>query len=304
MSRSSPFLTAQWRHLVMLNFEIDPRLLQPRVPSGTELDFWNGKTFVSLVGFRFLETRLRGWRIPFHSRFDEVNLRFYVRYKSGGKWRRAVVFLKEVAPRSAVVLVARWIYNEQYVRVPMRSVIDLPSPANNLRGSVSYHWRWARGWNELSAQIAGQAEPPRSGSQEEFIAEHYWGCSAQRDGSTLEYQVQHPLWRIWPARQCRFQGNVASLYGQDFATVVSGAPSSGFVADGSSVAVYPGSPLCVSRDEQNYQVPCEQLLTQPNTMLAEASRGAIVVDSPRSLLNEAPADRHLDLLHAESLDTR
>ena len=130
---SSPFLTAQWRHLVMLNYEIDPKLIQPRVPAGTEIDYWNGRTFVSLVGFRFLDTRLLGWRVPFHTNFDEVNLRFYVRYKSGDEWRRGVVFVKEIVPRTAIALIARWVYNEQYVALPMKSDVDPPTAANELR---------------------------------------------------------------------------------------------------------------------------------------------------------------------------
>ena len=32
---ASPFLTAEWRHLAMLSFEIDPRVLSPLVPAGT-----------------------------------------------------------------------------------------------------------------------------------------------------------------------------------------------------------------------------------------------------------------------------
>ncbi len=75
----APFLTAEWRHLAMLNYEIDPVILRPFVPSGTELDSWNGKTYVSIVGFLFLKTRVRGLAIPFHQNFEEINLRFYVR---------------------------------------------------------------------------------------------------------------------------------------------------------------------------------------------------------------------------------
>ncbi|HEV8147067.1 MAG TPA: DUF2071 domain-containing protein, partial [Bryobacteraceae bacterium] len=73
------FLSAVWRDLVMLNYQVDPALLREFVPTGTELDTFEGRTYVSLVGFRFLGTRVRGIRIPFHQNFEEVNLRFYVR---------------------------------------------------------------------------------------------------------------------------------------------------------------------------------------------------------------------------------
>jgi uncharacterized protein YqjF (DUF2071 family) len=244
-TQPAAFLIAEWRNLVMLNYEIDPALVRSRIPAGTEIDFWNGRTFVSLVGFRFLETRLKGWRVPFHVNFEEVNLRFYVRYKSGREWHRGVVFVKEIVPRLAVTLVARWVYNEQYVTLPMRSEVDPPSAANGLRGSVGYRWKWAGRWNEVSAQISGEPSPLEPGSEAEFIVEHYWGYSTQRDGSTLEYAVEHPPWRVWRSEQSRFEGDVATLYGPDFARVLGNPPSSAFVADGSEIAVRPGRPIVV-----------------------------------------------------------
>jgi uncharacterized protein YqjF (DUF2071 family) len=236
------FLTAEWRNLVMVNYEVDPSLLQKRLPKGTEIDFWNGRTYVSLVGFRFLETRVLGRRVPFHINFDEVNLRFYVRHKAGNGWRRGVVFVKEIVPRLAIALVARWAYNEQYVALPMKSVLELPTSANNQQGSVSYSWKWAGQWQQISAQISGQPSPWESGSQIEFITEHYWGYAAQRDGSTLEYQVEHPPWRVWQADRSQFTGNVTTLYGAEFTDLLSSPPSSAFVAEGSEIMVRHGLP--------------------------------------------------------------
>ena len=83
-----PFLTADWRYLALLNYESDPALLQPLVPGGTELDTWNGKTFVTMVGFSFLNTRVLGLAIPLHENFEEINLRFDVRHKAEDGWRR------------------------------------------------------------------------------------------------------------------------------------------------------------------------------------------------------------------------
>ena len=236
------FLTAQWRNLVMLNYEIDPAILQKRLPKGTELDFWNDRTYVSLVGFRFLETRVLGRRVPFHINFDEVNLRFYVRHKADGEWRRGVVFVKEIVPRMAIALVARWAYNERYIALPMKSVIDLPSNTNEQQGSVSYSWKWANQWHELSAQISGEPIPLVSGSEAEFITEHYWGYAAQRDGSTLEYQVEHPAWRVWPAQHSHFVGDVTTLYGPEFVELLSCPATSAFVAEGSEIMVRHGLP--------------------------------------------------------------
>jgi hypothetical protein len=232
----------------MLNYEIDPQLIRSRVPAGTEIDFWNGRTFVSLVGFRFLETRLLGWRVPLHSNFDEVNLRFYVRHKSGDEWRRGVVFVKEIVPRTAIALVARWAYNEQYVALPMKSIVDPPTAANGLRGSIEYSWKWAGTWNRIAAEISGEPNLLAAGSEVEFITEHYWGYASQRDGSTLEYRVEHPSWRVWQAVNSRFTGTVSTLYGTEFSGLFNGPVSSAFVADGSEIVVRQGRPTRIECD--------------------------------------------------------
>src|SRR5690606_40211851 len=97
----------QWRRLVMLNYDVDPAVLRPLVPHGVELDTWEGRYLVSVVGFQFLDTRLLGVPVPFHRDFDEINLRFYVRRRADDGWRRGVVFVKEIVPRRALAAVAR-----------------------------------------------------------------------------------------------------------------------------------------------------------------------------------------------------
>ena len=232
------FLTAQWRMLVFLNYEVNPAILAPLAPRGTELDCWKGKAFASLVGFQFLDARLRGVAIPFHRNFEEVNLRFYVRRQTPEGWRRGVVFIKELVPRLAIASVARWIYNENYHALPMRHKVEQPAP--DFPPTVEYTWRLGGRWQSLRAAAAGPAALPAPGSLEEFITEHYWGYTAQRDGGTLEYQVEHPRWPVWLAARSSFDGNVARLYGPQFVEPLSQKPASAFVAAGSEVGVSKG----------------------------------------------------------------
>ena len=124
------FLSAEWRHLLLMNFEVDPAILASRLPAGTELDLFGGKCYVSLVGFMFLHTRLAGRiPIPFHTNFEEINLRFYVKRTVNGEQRRGVCFVKEIVPRMAVALVARVLYGENYVSRPMSHLLDLENSA-------------------------------------------------------------------------------------------------------------------------------------------------------------------------------
>ena len=233
------FLTAGWHHLAMLNFEVEPEILASYLPAGTEIDFFQGKTYLSVVGFRFVRTKVMGWPIPFHRDFDEVNLRYYVKRTVNGELRRGVAFLKELAPKRMVAYVARRFYNENYTRVPMRSQITLP--VNGTLGRVAYEWDHAACRHRVAAEFRGLPALPAPGSLPEFIVEHYWGYSRQRDGGTMEYQVEHPPWRVWTAERCRFDCDVRALYGSEFAPFLDKAPTSAFVADGSAVVVRRGS---------------------------------------------------------------
>lgn len=235
---ASTFLTAEWRDLVMLNYEVDPRVLARRVPAGTELDVWQGRTLVSLVGFRFLRTRVLGLPIPFHRDFEEVNLRFYVRRRGPEGWRRGVVFVKEIVPKWAIAWVARTVYNENYVSLPMRHQIVAPGAGRD--GLAEYGWRLGGSWYVLSAQIRGEPAIPPPGSEEELITEHYWGYALQNDGSALEYQVEHPQWKVWSATESLFDGDPEALYGPEFGPFLTGRPVSAFVAAGSPIVVRRG----------------------------------------------------------------
>jgi len=234
--KPSPFLTAEWRWLAMLNYEVDPAVLRPYVPAGTELDSFNGKTYASVVGLLFRDTRVRGVEIPFHTHFEEVNLRLYVRRTVGTETRRGVVFVKELVPRQAIAWIARWAYNENYAAVPMRH----EKSKYGVERRIIYEWRHGKRDQNLELHTDKSAFLPAEDSLENFITEHYWGYVRQRDGGTCEYQVEHPRWRVWTARDAALSCDVTPLYGSAFAPYLTETPSSAFLAEGSNVKVFPG----------------------------------------------------------------
>lgn len=217
----------------MINYAVDPALLAPLVPAGTVLDAHDGTTWLTLVGFRFVDTRVLGVRVPLHHGFEELNLRFYVRREERGETRRAVVFVREVVPRRAIALIARFFYNEPYIAAPMLHLVGGDPP------HVEYAWRLDGSWHTIAARGEGEGEVPAPGSLEEFITEHYWGYTRQRDGGTLEYRVEHPRWKVWRARLTTNPGRLDLLYGGDFAEAMR-EPASVFIADGSVITVFRG----------------------------------------------------------------
>ncbi|MGI9013716.1 MAG: YqjF family protein [Phycisphaerales bacterium] len=232
------FLLAAWQWLVMLNYEVDPALLEPYIPRGTSLDFWNSRTYISIVGFMFHDTRVLGMPIPMHRTFPEVNLRFYVHRQTAEGMRRGVVFIREIVPRRAIAVVANSLYHETYICRKMRSSIT--PPTQNEHGSIEYAWRTHKCWNHVGATFNGNAELPAPDSQEAFIAEHYWGYTRRRDHATLEYAVEHPPWRIWPATTWSFECDVLQTYGKRFENTFASPPSTAFVAEGSDIIVRQG----------------------------------------------------------------
>jgi uncharacterized protein YqjF (DUF2071 family) len=237
-----PFLTAEWRHLAMLNYDVDPAILQPFVPHGVELDDWQGHTFVSMVGFLFLDTRVMGVPIPFHRNFEEVNLRSYVRRRAPEGWRRGVVFIKEIVPRAAIAFTARALYGENYATLPMRYHFDPSSfPSGSRR--VSYYWQLQGRENVLGLSVRGDPAEPAPGSDAEFITEHYWGYGRRRHERTTEYRVDHPRWRVSAGSEPRLDCDIGELYGREFVEPLTARPASAFLAEGSRIVVSRGQSL-------------------------------------------------------------
>lgn len=221
----------------MANYEIDPAVLSPYLPYGTELDTWRGRHYVSLVGFLFLDTRLKGVAIPFHRNFEEINLRFYVRYKDPVLgWKRGTVFIKEIVPKAAITLVANTIYQEHYQTMPTRHLWE--ETQDELL--VEYAWKYRRQWYHLRVQAHPVPQPLAADSEAAFITEHYWGYVQLRGPKTTEYEVEHPSWRIHEVHDHDIHCDGAALYGPAFGEALASGPLSVFLAEGSEIVVRAG----------------------------------------------------------------
>ncbi|MFW0715201.1 YqjF family protein [Pedobacter sp. N23S346] len=235
MANSKVFLTAEWRKLALAQYAVNKEILTKYLPPNTELDDWQGKYYVSLVGFMFLDVKLRGFNIPFHTNFEEVNLRFYVKYKDGLEWKRGVVFIKEIVPLSAITFVANTIYKEKYQTLPMKHLWT--TTAGELK--VDYLWK-AEEWHSFSITASSKAVDIPIGSEAEFITEHYWGYTKIGANRTSEYGVEHPRWEIYPVKSFKIDVNFQLNYGNDFAFLNDAKPDSVMLAEGSEIRVMKG----------------------------------------------------------------
>lgn len=227
------FLKAEWNDLAFINYEVQPAVLQEYLPYGTELDLWNGTCYLSLVGFMFENVRLLGMKIPFHTHFEEVNLRFYVKRFENDVWKRGVVFIKEIVPKPALSFVANTFYKEHYVTLPMQFVKEMTET------SYSYSYRWKKNgkWNSFTVQTEKTLLPIQSMSETEFITEHYFGYSKINDQQTVEYEVKHPQWQQYQVKDFKMEVNFSDTYGAAFEFLKHQEPTSVILAKGSEVNV-------------------------------------------------------------------
>lgn len=231
---TSHFLHAEWNNLIMANYAVPEELLNPYLPYKTELDVYHGKIFVSLVGFMFLNTRIRGFSVPYHVNFEEVNLRFYVKHNDNGKWKRGTVFIKEIVPKPAISFIANNLFKEKYATMKMKhfhvekdDIIE-----------TCYEWKFNNKWNRLAASCHKRSQPMAKESEEEFIAEHYWGYTKYKENKTYEYEVMHPRWEIFTVSDYTIKCDFKGIYGDEFAFLKNAKPSSVFMAKGSEVRIH------------------------------------------------------------------
>jgi uncharacterized protein YqjF (DUF2071 family) len=241
------FLQAEWCNLILANYEFDRSILKKYLPAKTEFDSWNGKDYVSLVGFLFKNTRVKGIAFPLHTTFEEVNLRFYVRYKEQNEWRRGVVFIKEIVPKSIIAFIANTLYREHYIKCKMSHQWEEKCDTIN----VSYSWKNSdvrhceaprSNLTQYTNVISVNAENTKLeipvGSGEEFITEHYYGYSKFDEEKTGEYKVEHPRWKVYPVKEYNIVCDFEKNYGGDFKSLTGMKPDSVYLAEGSEIKVH------------------------------------------------------------------
>jgi uncharacterized protein len=228
------FLKANWENIIMANYVINPKILVPFLPKGVELDFFNDKCYISLVGFMFKNIKLFNIPIPFFGSFEEINLRFYVkRIDENGLTRRGVVFINETIPYPIVAWMANKLYNEQYTVVPTKhNIVE-----DKFFKIVEFEWLLNQKWNSIKVQATVASKEMEKNSLERFIYEHYFGYTKISESETEEYKLQHPSWKVSQVTDYAIDCNFEAMYSKSFSVLNEIKPEAVFIADGSAVAI-------------------------------------------------------------------
>jgi hypothetical protein len=217
----------------MANYAVNPDVLKSFLPKGVELDLFENKAYVSLVGFMFKKTSLFNIPIPLLGTFEEINLRFYVKRVGGDNVKRGVVFINETVPYKIVAWLANKLYKEHYIAIPTKNEIDI----TDFSKSIKYEWKINNIWNHIAVNTAKESEPMLQGSVEEFIFEHYFGYTKINNQLSQEYKVNHPRWEINKVKDYSINCDFTAMYGNDFSFLNTQKPNSVIVAEGSPVSV-------------------------------------------------------------------
>jgi uncharacterized protein YqjF (DUF2071 family) len=206
------FLKANWENLIMANYSVDAAVLIPLLPNGVELDYYDQKAYVSLVGFMFKKTSLFGIPIPLFGSFEEVNL--------------------ETVPFKIVAVIANKLYKEHYISIPTKHSIELGDPLK-----ISYSWKMNQKWNSIKVSAHASQQQIATGSMEEFIFERYFGFTKIDQQTTQSYRINHPKWQTNQLLSSEVNCNFGEMYGPSFAELSQKQADSIFLANGSSVSV-------------------------------------------------------------------
>lgn len=227
------FLKASWQEIIMVNYSVSPNVLTPFIPKGVELDFYNDKVYVSLVGFMFKNTKLFNIPIPLLGTFEEINLRFYVIRKENGITKRGVVFINETVPYKAVAWLANKLYHENYKCVSTKHKYEINSDFKK----IQYQWMLNNKWHSIKLNALNDVNNLKEKSFEEFIFEHYFGYAKVNEHTTEEYEVVHPKWKTQTVLNYEIDCDFEKMYGNQFLFLNNAKPESVFITKGSDVYI-------------------------------------------------------------------
>ncbi len=230
-----PLIKAKFSEMVAVNFQIDQRILQPLVPKGLELDFFNGETYVSLIAMML--RNVKAWGLPFSiiPSSPELSLRFYVRRPGDGESAKGTCLIKDYISGSTAAWYLESQFKSDFSKLKMK--YKNSGFGEHETPEVEYQWKVDDHWNKLRVRARSRIHKTERASKVGFILDHFTYFGTYK-GRTLAYRVERPTWNIWDAAQANFTCDVKRLFGDAFVKPLSKRPASVFVTAGSPVTIY------------------------------------------------------------------
>lgn len=179
-----------WHDLAFLHWPVDCESLRPHVREPLEIDLYENKAWLGVVPFWMSGIRLRGMPpLPLLSRFAELNIRTYVRYRG----RPGVLFLTLDAPIALMNCVARRWFHLPYRQARM-SVRWTDSGVSFTSHRIEHGFPDA----DFSASYApcGPAVDARPGTLDHWLTERYCLFAPRGPGRLMTADITHHPWPL------------------------------------------------------------------------------------------------------------
>lgn len=196
MYRTHPAPTARvvmyqrWHDLLFMHWPVAAELLRPHIPSGLEIDTFEGQAWLAVVPFRMSHIHPRGlFPVPWLSEFAELNVRTYV-IKDG---RPGVWFFSLDAANPIAVAIARNWFKLPYFNARMNCEDD---------GKKIIYSGQRTHRNAPSCAFIGTYHPvadviiPNPGTLEYFLTARYCLYTADAGGKVYRGEIDHDPWPL------------------------------------------------------------------------------------------------------------
>ena len=225
------WLETEWRHLALLNYEIDAAAVARKLPSELELDLWEGRAFASVIGHVVQHPRWLGFRFPEPEPFARVGLKIYVKRRVGTVWRRGELWWQEYFPTPPKVPPGIIRRSHSAVNAPTRFSIHFEPKGKISDAVVEYGWQVGAEWAMVSLRSQGIAQPTESWPWEHFLLHRSYSYSADgREGS-----IEHPIWFFWEVESAALSPIATTTFGPEFAPFLREKPESAIFVKGSKI---------------------------------------------------------------------
>jgi uncharacterized protein len=183
----------RWNHLLFAHWPVKAQMLRPLVPSGLEIDTYEGEAWVGVVPFRMSRTRGRFTPpLPGLSAFPELNVRTYVTAQG----KPGVWFFSLDAASKLAVRGARWGFHLPYFDADMQ--VDTEASETRYRSRRTHR-------DSPPAEFVGNYRPTgdvfqaAAGSLEDFLTARYCLYAANKKGRLYRDDISHVPWPLQAA---------------------------------------------------------------------------------------------------------
>ena len=181
-------LSMRWEDLLFAHWDVEPGVVERRLPEGLEVDTHDGRAWLGVVPFMMRNIRPRPAPRCLGLDFAELNLRTYVSVAG----ERGVYFFSLDADDVLGVAGARLAYDLPYYRAKT----DVVTEDEEVRFSSSRaHPNAPSVEFEATYRPVGDSFVAENGSLAEFLTERYLFFVPEED-SVVRGEISHPRWRL------------------------------------------------------------------------------------------------------------